>query len=193
MNSFWAARNGREKFLIVLCLLAILIGGPMMLWPQGSGDSKLLPADSARHKYEDEVHKKRVLDDQTAKLQPAYAKLVYNSAPEELLPQVVRLLQDDARASGIHLREIKPLRAKKQTTIFKVPVSVRFTAPFDKSIPFLYRIEDPSGKLVVDKFNVTASDPKSRTVDVDVQVSMFTQASGPASGTPETGAEEPTG
>jgi hypothetical protein len=69
-------------------------------------------------------------------------------------------------------------------------LSARFTSEFGKAVPFFYRIDDPSGKLVVEKFDVTCADPKSRTVDVEVQVALYTVAgAGPSSaGTAGSGA-----
>jgi hypothetical protein len=71
---------------------------------------------------------------------------------------------------------IKPLRSKKVAGVTKETLSVRFTSEFGKTVPFFYRVEDPAGRLVVEKFNLTASDPKSRTVDVDAQIALFTKS-----------------
>src|SRR5436190_1211847 len=60
--------------------------------------------------------------------------------------------------------------------VMKVPLTLRFSSRFDQSIPFLYNVEDPTGKLVVEKFNITMSDPKSKTVDVEVQIALYTEA-----------------
>jgi hypothetical protein len=40
-------------------------------------------------------------------------------------------------------------------------------------------VEDPKGRLVVEKMNVAASDPKSRQVDVEVQVALFAAGAPP--------------
>jgi hypothetical protein len=63
-----------------------------------------------------------------------------------------------------------------------VTLTVRFTSEFGRVIPFVYHVEDPQGKLVVEKLNVSSPDPKSRQVDVEVQVALFTAA---GSGTQE--------
>src|SRR5262249_4428040 len=123
---------------------------------------------------------------ETARLKPALEKLVYKDSPEQVVPAVIKKLQTVAKESGIHLREIKPLRARNLATVIKVPMTVRFTGQFGQSVPFLYKVEDPAGKLVVEKFNVTVSDPKIKTVDVEVQIALYTQAAG-SKPLPETG------
>jgi hypothetical protein len=110
------------------------------------------------------------------RLKPRIEKLVYKDTPEKVLPQVIRSLQAQAKKAGINLREIKPLRARRLSTVTKVPVTVRFASPFDQSLPFIYAVEDPSGKMVVEKFSISSPDSKSKTVDVEIQLALFTSS-----------------
>lgn len=176
MNAFWAQRNPREKFLIVICVIAVLVGVPMLLLPSQAANKKLLPAAQARQKYQEASKQKDALEAESSRMKAQTDAMVYTDAPEQVIPKLIRTLQGYAKASGLHLREIKPLRAKELAGVTKVPVSVRFTtSEFQKSVvPFLYRIEDPSGKLVVEKCTVSAADPKTRNVDVEVQIALFT-------------------
>jgi Tfp pilus assembly protein PilO len=176
MAVFWALRNSREKLLIILMTLAVIIGVPMMLFSPEKSNGKLLSAAKARQEYKKNETQMKTLDAETATLKPEIDKLIYTESAEEVIPGVIKSLQAAAKQSGIHLREIKPLRARRLSSVTKVPVTVRFTGQFAQSIPFLYRVEDPSGKLVVEKFNVTTSDPKVKTVDVEVQIALYTKA-----------------
>lgn len=176
MSSFWAQRSPSERRMLLLCLIVVAIGIPLALFPGGSAGKKLLSAREARQQYESKVTQKAQLEADNERIRPLMDQMVYKEAPEQLIPKVITTLQGFARSSGIHLREIKPLRSKKTAGVVKEMLSVRFTSEFGKAIPFFYRVEDPAGKLVVEKFNLTASDPKSRTVDVDAQISLFTQA-----------------
>lgn len=183
MNNFWSQRTPGEKRMLVLGLLIVAIGLPMALFPGGGGTKKLLSSTEARQKYTDAVKKRDTMIADNTKLQPAIDSMIYKEPSELLVPKVIRTLQGFAKDSGIHIREIKPLRSKRYPTVTKEMMSVRFTSEFGKTVPFLYRIDDPKGKLVVEKFNVSAADPKSRTVDVDVQVALYTQApASPAEG-----------
>jgi hypothetical protein len=168
--------------MLIVCILVLGIGLPLLLIPPGGDTKKLLPASEARQKYIAAVHEKDALTSDNDKLKPEIEKLVYTDAPEQLLPKIIKTLQGYAKQSGIHLREIKPLRSKRYATVTRVPVSVRFTSEFGKSVPFLYRVEDPAGKLVVEKFNVTAADSKSRLVDVEVQIALYTKGTSTTSG-----------
>ncbi len=176
MSAFWAQRNSRERFLIIAAVMAAVIAILVMLFPAGSGASKLLPAAQARQKYQTALKQKTAMSSEMDKLKPEIDKLVYKDTPEQLIPAVIKSLQGHAKTAGIHLREIKPNRARRLAGITKVPLTLRFSSRFDQSIPFLYNVEDPNGKLVVEKFNITMSDPKAKTVDVEVQISMFTEA-----------------
>ena len=111
-----------------------------------------------------------------AQMQPKIERAAYTEPPEELVPKVVRTLQSYAKDSGIHLREIKPLRTRRLGDLTKETMSVRFTSDFGRAVPFFYRVDDPQGKLIIEKFNVTAADPKSRSVDVEAQVALYTTA-----------------
>ena len=150
----------------------------MMLIPTSGGNKKLLSTSAARQKYKKLVDQKGQYDQTIDRLKPAVTRMSYTERPEELVPKVIRDLQEYAKASGVHLREIKPLRAKRVATLMKVPMTVRFsTADFGKAATaFLYKTEDPSGKLVIEKLNVSTADQKTHTVDVEAQVALFTQA-----------------
>lgn len=176
MKEFWARRNPRERVLIVLCVLAIVVGVPAMLQPAGSGARKLIPADEARRKYNADLKQKLALEDDIQALRSRLKQLTYAEAPQTLTPKLVQQLQEQARICGIHLREIKPLRTHTEASVTKVPISVRFTAPFAQAIPYIYRVEDPNGRLIAEKATVVTPDPKSKSVDVELQVACFTTA-----------------
>ena len=174
MKRFWAQRNGRERILLIACVLAVIIAVPLLLAPPDGGGGKLLSASKARDEYQKQVRDKERMEAEVEKLKPRIAGLVYSEAPEKVLPRVIRTLQDQARKAGIHLREIKPLRAKKLSGVTRVPLTVRFASRFDQSLPFIYAVEDPAGRMVVEKFSISSPDSKSKTVDVEIQVALFT-------------------
>src|SRR5258706_15853053 len=176
MAAFWTQRNSRERLLILLALAAGIIGIPMMLISPEKSSGKLLSSSKARQEYNKADAQIKTQNEETNRLKPELEKLVYKEPPEEVIPSVIKTLQTIAKQSGIHLREIKPLRARQLSNVTKVPMTVRFTGQFGQSIPFLYKVEDPNGKLVVEKFNVTTSDPKAKTVDVEVQIALYTKA-----------------
>lgn len=176
MNSFWAQRTPGERRMLVIGLIVVAICVPLVLFPGGASGKKLLSAREARQQYESKLKEKAQLESDNERIKPLMDQMVYTEAPEALIPKVITTLQGYAKDSGIHLREIKPLRSKKVAGVTKETLSVRFTSEFGKTVPFFYRVEDPAGRLVVEKFNLTASDPKSRTVDVDAQIALFTKS-----------------
>jgi type II secretory pathway component PulM len=177
MSLLWSQRTPGEKRLLILCLIIILVAVWLSLTPPAGAGKKLLSTADARQKYTEMIRQMQTLEDETGRLKPAIEKMTFQDRPEALLPKAIRTLQKHAKASGLHLREIKPLRARRLATVTRVPLSVRFTTTeFRKSvIPFLYRVEDPAGRMVVEKCSVTAADPKTRAIDVEVQIALYTQ------------------
>jgi len=66
------------------------------------------------------------------------------------------------------------LRPRRFGSLNKVPLSVRYSSEFSNTLPFVYAVEDPSGKLAIDRLNLSAADPKKTMVDVEIQVSFYT-------------------
>jgi len=176
MINMWPQRSPSERRMIILGVIVVVIGVPLALFPGGSSGKKLLSAREASQQYEGKVKQKSELESNVDRVEPLMGQMVYSDPPEKLIPKVITTLQGYAKDSGIHLREIKPLRSKKVANLTKETLSVRFTSEFGKTVPFFYRVEDPAGRLVVEKFNLTASDPKLRTVDVDAQIALYTQS-----------------
>jgi Tfp pilus assembly protein PilO len=175
-----------EKRMLVILVIVVAVAGWLMMSPTGPTGKKLLSAAVARQKYQDADTERARLEKEIEALQPAIDKMAYTEDPDAVVPTVVKTLQEIAAGSGIHLREVKPLRTRRLGAVVKVPLSVRFTTEFPKSIPFLYKVEDPDGRLVVEKVNITAPDPKKPTIEVDAQIALFTRWGVPDTKTTET-------
>lgn len=184
MNEFWEKRKSSEKLLLVVCALAVVGFLISLAFPAQGGSKTLLTEAQASQKYQEAMQKRQTLDANIEKLSPRINRMMFTEAPEQLIPKVIQSLQKTAEKSGIHLREIKPLRAKVVDSLRKVPIgvtrvpmSIRFTTTdFNNGVvPFLYGIEDPGSKLVIEKFNVTAPDPKVRTMEIEVQIAFYTR------------------
>ena len=174
LKDLWNARTPRERVLIVLGLVVILVAVYMILVPVEQGPGGQLPAAVARQRYIQELKKKEAADKQIAQLSPKLDTITYQQTSEKVIPEVLKTLQAHASKAGIHLREVKPLRPRQMNDVTKVTLTVRFSGVFSQVIPFVYFIEDPKGKLCVEKLNVSAPDPKSSQVDVELQVALFT-------------------
>jgi hypothetical protein len=112
-------------------------------------------------------------------LEPHIATLASDAAPDELVPRTIRDLQEIAAKAGVHIREVKPIRPKVLQSGLgsSVPLEVHFLAPFKpNTVKFLYLVEDPSGKMVVDKLDITSADPRQKTVEVAAQITVYTRS-----------------
>jgi len=174
--SFWSERTKSERFLISIAGIAIVVGIPLMLTPPAGSNKKLLPAAEARQQYRKTVNEKSSLDKETDEYAPKIKELASDELPDKIMPVMVKAIQACATNAGIHVREIKPLRPKQIGTVTRIPLSVRFSSEFQKTTKFIYDLEDPKGKLVVEKYSVSSSDAKAGLVDIEIQVTMFTTA-----------------
>jgi len=172
----WGQRTARERVLILVGLVVVAVAGYLIFAPQDGADAGTMSSATARSRYEAAMKQKKDADGKIASLKPKVDTATYNATSERVMPDVLRTLSDDARLAGIHLREVKPLRPRSVGGLTKVTLTVRFTSEFGRVVPFVYHVEDPQGKLVVEKLNVSSPDPKSRQVDVEVQVGLYTVA-----------------
>jgi len=177
MKALWAQRTPGERRLLLICAVVLIVAAWLVLTPSNKGGAELLPSAEAQRKAEEDAAKTAFYRAEKERLEPQIDKLAYDKPAAEVIPTVVRALQEMAKQSDVHLREIKPLRARRTGEMTRVPISVRFsTAAFSKSaVAFLYRLEDPGSRMVIDKFTITAPDPKTRIVDVEVQVALYTR------------------
>jgi|SRR5579872_1241221 len=199
----------RERVMVIGCVVVVAAS----LWFALSGNgaprkTNLVPYDKALQQTAASKLNVRRLEQDEAVLKPRVASRSYNQPAEALVPIVVANLQTAADRAGIHLREVRPLRPKtvtdeqdpaaapksatarvsRNTTHdvlgARVPVEVRFKAPFQPNVvKFLYELEDPAGRLVIDKISITSADARFKTVEVSAQITVFTQSAAGSSGT----------
>jgi hypothetical protein len=194
-----------EQMLIGVGIVVVAGSLWYALSPSGTGGkTNLVPLEQARVKTGASKANVRKLQDEKAALEPNVRARAYAKPSEQLVPVVVGNLQSAAERAGIHLREVRPLRPKLITDEMdpkaapkatgaraarsssavhevlgaRVPVEVRFKAPFQPNVvKFLYDIENPAGKMVLDKISITSADAKFRTVEVSAQITVFTRSS----------------
>ncbi|MCS6775312.1 MAG: hypothetical protein RMJ43_13950 [Chloroherpetonaceae bacterium] len=176
------AISNRERRMILIG--GVLVVG-MLAWsalnPPGTPRTqrKLLPRAQAEQKRADALRTLARMRAEAEEIEPRIARMSFNLTPEEVVPRVIRELQRVARRSQVRLREVKPLRPRELPSGQgqRVPIEVRFRAPFlPHVIQFLYLIEDPEGRMVVEKLTITSAEARQQTVDVTVQVTVFTRS-----------------
>ncbi len=165
-------------------ILAALIVGVAAIWSMSpsstpKGATKLLPLEEALGKTAAARRSSKKMEEDSKGIGPRVEKLAYIESAEELTPMIIEELQKIADKSGVHIREIKPLKAKliANGTGTRVPIEVRFRSNFQPNVvQFLYEVEDPAGKMVVEKINITSADSKFKTVEVSAQITVFTKS-----------------
>jgi len=182
----------REKRMVTIggvIVIVILIFN--ILTPSGGGTSLkgLVPYAKAVKDNELNVRNAARLSRETTELEPHVATLASDIAPDELVPRTIRDLQQIAAKAGVHIREVKPIRPRVLTSGMgsSVPLEVHFLAPFKpNTVKFLYLVEDPDGKTVVDKLDITSADPRQKTVEVAAQITVYTRSVAPGTTGTET-------
>ncbi len=172
-------KTTREKVLVAFMVLVLLVAGYLTFSGGGSTSSgaALLSTADARKKYDDGKVQYLALGKQDDFMQGKIAKWTTNESPGAIAPAMVTKLMSIAKQSGVHLDSIRPLRSQlsENGAVLRVPVQVDFKAPFHPNvIQFLYRVEDPKGKLVVDHLDVHSGDTHFATINISARISTFT-------------------
>ncbi len=174
--------SSRDKGLVALMIFVVLIGVVLKLLPSGTGGAgagKQLSLEDAQKQTTQGNKQLKLMEDEMKARQPRIERMTYTMPAEQLSATVTQDLYTLADKAGVHIREIKPLRAKtlKSGNIARVPLEVRFRAPFQPNVmKFLYMAEDPANKIVVDKVSITSTDTHLKSVDVAAQISVFTRS-----------------
>lgn len=169
--------------------IGMLVGGVVVVFgigiyailnppPSAAGKAQLTPAQASQQ-AKDKLAKITSMTRDQARLEPRIAQMSYDLPPDLLVPRLINDLQRIARKSDVHLREIKPQKPRDLggVTGARVTLEIRFRAPLQPAvIKFLYFVEDPSGKMTVDKVILNTVDSKSNTVDVTALISVFTRS-----------------
>src|SRR5579871_2790185 len=174
-------RSKREKMLIMLCLLVVVVALVTVMSPYGKTTVRhtLLPTAAANSQTQTKEVTYKKLTSEVNAIEPRIRKMTFTEPPDNVSALVTQQLQALAAKAGLHLLYIKPLRAVRTTTglVVRVPLEIRFRASFQPDvIRFLYYIEEPASRMVVDKIDITAADSHLKTVEVSARVSVFTQS-----------------
>ncbi len=164
--------------MVVVCVPAVAY---LLFAPKSAGNSKqaLLTVEDADKKKKLTMGKIEAINTELTTLDAANERLTYDMTPEEIVPRVLRQLQQIALDSKVRLREVKPLRPVelKSGQGQKVPLEVRFRAPFQpNAMKFLYAVEDSKYKMVLDKINIASAENRLKAVDMTATITVFTRA-----------------
>ncbi len=174
-------RSKRELYMLLsipVVLVVLLLWNTLFPANKTKLQSTQLSYTDATQKTEVALRTLRRMHDEETEMLPKSAEYAYTQSAEELGPLITQKLVKTASASGVHLREIKPLRARTLAsgTVTRVPFDVHFRALFQPDVVrFLYHIEDPAEKMVVDKMDITSADSRFKSVDVSAQISVYTR------------------
>ncbi|GEM_PF-1315425 len=175
-----AVRSKREKLIMTVGVPLVLavVAWNFLSPPAGQAAAKgEMSTEDAKAKLKDAQREMSKMRTDTDTMDPSIDKMSYKIPAEQLVPRMIRDLQKIADSSGIHLREIKPIRGKKlkSNAGVRVPVEVRFKATFQPdAIRFLYHVEEADSRMVVDKINISSADPRFKTVEVSATITVFT-------------------
>ena len=200
----------REQLMVGICVVVVAGALWLVLSPNGTtGKGNLIPLEQALSKTAASRVNARKLQEEQLAVEPRVKDHAYLNPADQLVPLVIRNLQLAADRAGIHLREVRPLRPKlvtdesdpKNATVVtkarttragsttheilgaRVPVEVRFKAQFQPNVVrFLYDLENPSGRMVIDKISITSADARFHTVEVSAQITVFTLSSAGTAG-----------
>lgn len=175
MKEFWEARNKRERWFIIMMVISIITSVPFMFSSSSVLTKALLPANVARQKYQQAVLQNKEMVLEGKQMKQKLGAWTFHSKPDTLIPQLIDSLQKQSVKGGVHLMEIRPLRTIQNDQLATIPISIRCECPFDKAIAFLYYLEDPANKMVVDRVDISSSGTNANVVDMNAQIAAYTQ------------------
>lgn len=180
----------RERTMVVICVLFLLATVVFVMTPSGKPVVRrvLLPTESADIEWRKKAKTYTELADQEQTLQARLNEVTYKESPDTVAALATQDLQDIAARSNVHLRETKPVRVSKTKSgqLVRVQLEVRFRATFQPDVMrFLYYVENPSRRMVVDKIDITSADSRFKKVEISARISVFTQAVSGGAGTGE--------
>lgn len=173
--------NRREIALLVVLGIVVIATAGLLGTPSGTAQKQktLLPAADATLKYKQDAAKYLAMANQQAALQKQAESLTYTKTAQRLVADEVAWLQKIAHESGVHIQELRPLTPLKvpDGQLATVPMEVRFEASFQPQVVrFLYSVEKPDGRMVLDRVDIAPQQTGSGDVAVTAQVAVFTQS-----------------
>jgi len=182
-------KNERTYVLVAIVLCVPAIAYQLFSPKSSGGKSAVLTVEDANKQKRLTMSKMEQLNTEVAALEAANERMTYNMTPEEIVPRVLRQLQQIAQNSKVRLREVKPLRPieLKSGQGQKVPLEIRFRAAFQpNAMQFLYAVEDSKYKMVLDKINISSAENRLKAVDMTATITVFTRAAYAANSSQET-------
>ncbi len=175
MREFWTSRTLRERIMIIVCVLAVVIGVPLAI-PTGKSAVALLSPAAAQAKLTNEQSQVANLHRQNATIRSLLTTTSYVGGPDAALPKIVEKLQADAKSAGIHIKEIKPIHPHIVDGVAKMAFDMSFSSSLGQALSFIFYLENPKGKLVIEKINLSTSETQNQQIQVTVEVAAFALA-----------------
>ncbi|HEV2474658.1 MAG TPA: hypothetical protein VGS41_18425 [Chthonomonadales bacterium] len=175
-------RTKRDMAAIaILIVFVIAVAVWLKLTPARStaGKAALLSVSDAVHKQEVERREMSRLQTEIGEMNPKVAAMSDQDDPESLTPRAVSKLEEVARRAGVHLEEIRPGKPQLLPSGAgeRISLDIKFEARFQpECIAFLYYVEEPAGRMVVDRLSLTSADARQKTVQVAARISTFTRS-----------------
>lgn len=165
----------RERMLIILGIgVALLIGVPGLLddpTPKGASltrlkqDRRAMQQQLARVRLENEA------------LTEAIERRISKATPRQLIQRMVQSSQTAAKMAGLRIEDLKPITDDGFAGLQRITLEMSLSASFADTVRFLYELER-AGRLStagfqVDDLQMTATDPRSDTLDLELRLIGF--------------------
>lgn len=170
--------TGRRIIVLLLVVAVVAIIWNFANPPASGQKGKALTKEEADKQIAAARAETKRMGAERLEMEPKIETLSADKPADELAPRMARDLQRIAKEANVHLSEIKPQRPRPiSDKLEKATIEVRFRAPFQPdAMRFFYLVEAPEGKMVVDKFTISASDNKRDSVEITAQITQFTRS-----------------
>ncbi len=175
----------RERLIIIIGIgVALLIGVPGLLdapTPQGTSLSRI---KQDRRTVQQQLARVR---EENEALTTAIEARMSRGTPRQLIQRMVQSSQTAARMAGLRIVDLKPVSDDSSAGIQRVSLQLSLSASFPDTVRFLYELER-AGRLStsgfeVDDLQMTATNPRSDTLDLELRLIGFVKPEDQEDGT----------
>jgi Tfp pilus assembly protein PilO len=167
-----SAISRREQIMLLACLAVVGIGGPLLFLAPGEGGTART-YKTERRKHEAVAAQLVQARAESNELRAAIDARVSPQTARQLMPRMVQAAQAAAKAAGVPLTDLKPMPAEAISGLERVPLQMTASTRFPQAARFLYEIQRQSDQYHVDQLRMTATDPQSDRLDIELRLVAY--------------------
>ena len=168
----------RERTLVAGALgVLVLVGVAGMLFPAGPVGSTRRVSDERREHAEVLAELAQVRAE-IEQLNGRIERRISPGSARQMVQEMIQASQAAAKTAGLRMNDLKPVPAENAGGVQRVPMQVSASAQFPQAVRFLYELERGGQRYHVDQLRITAVDPQSDRLEIDLRLVAYVKGEG---------------